>query len=143
MSFYIQVHENQPVNHPTVGDQLCGAFGKIPSNWKPFTWVDQPSNTTMPVDVYQVAEAIYAPDGDGFKHQWFVRDMSEEERIKKIADIRSFFHFPSWSFDEPTCSWLPPIPKPDSDKPWAWDEETLNWKDMTPPQIPLSAVSFV
>ena len=142
-SLYIQVQDGQPINHPALAGHLYGAFGGIPDNWKPFTNVDLPSNTIMPVGVYQIAEAIYVPDGDGFKHQWFVRDMSEEEKAEKINGRRSVQPFPSWSFDEPTCAWLPPTPKPDSEKPWVWDEETLAWKDMTPPELQLSAVSFI
>jgi len=143
MSHYIQVQDGQPINHPALVDHLYGAFGGIPDNWKPFSCVDQPSNTIMPVGVYQRAEVIYVPDGEGFKDQWFVRNMSEEEKAEKINGWRSAQPFPSWSFDEPTCSWMPPTPKPDSDKPWAWDEETLAWKDMTPPELHLSAVSFI
>ena len=143
MSFYIQVQDGQCVNHPAEPTDLYAAFGKIPDNWKPFTRVARPSTTLLPVGVYQIAEVIYVPDGDGFKHQWFVRDMSEEERAEEIASVQGRQPFPSWAFDEPSCSWLPPIPKPTSDKPWRWDEETLAWKDITPPQIPLSAVSFI
>jgi len=96
----------------------------------------------MPVGVYQVAEVIYLPEGEGFKDQWFVRDMSEEERIEKINAYRALQPYPSWSFDELICAWVPPTPIPDIEKWWAWDEETLGWKDITPPELRLSAVSF-
>lgn len=35
--------------------------------------------------------------------------------------------FESWSLDEDTCLWEPPIPKPDSENYWVWNEETLTW----------------
>lgn len=33
--------------------------------------------------------------------------------------------FPSWTLDEETCRWIPPVPRPIS--PSVWDEETQNW----------------
>ena len=42
--------------------------------------------------------------------------------------------FPSWTLNEDTCLWDPPIPKPDDDmsdrenfKVYAWSEEESNW----------------
>ena len=41
--------------------------------------------------------------------------------------------FPSWSLDEETCLWNPPIPKPSDagtgnpKKLYSWDETTLSW----------------
>lgn len=36
--------------------------------------------------------------------------------------------FPSWVLDEDTCLWNPPIPLPDNDNMYLWDESTTNWK---------------
>ena len=37
--------------------------------------------------------------------------------------------YPSWTLDENTCYWEPPIPKPpdDSGGYYEWDEPTVNW----------------
>ena len=37
--------------------------------------------------------------------------------------------YPSWTLDENTCQWDPPVPKPpgDSGGYYDWDEPTLNW----------------
>jgi len=34
--------------------------------------------------------------------------------------------FLSWSLDEETCTWTPPVPMP-SDGSYEWDEDTLSW----------------
>lgn len=34
--------------------------------------------------------------------------------------------FPSWSFNETTYEWQPPIPQP-TDGQYVWDEEQLDW----------------
>jgi len=35
--------------------------------------------------------------------------------------------FESWIFNEETCIWDSPVPLPDDDKIYKWDEEKLNW----------------
>jgi hypothetical protein len=36
--------------------------------------------------------------------------------------------YPSWNFDEETADWHPPIPIPEDDKQYEWDEESKQWK---------------
>ena len=35
--------------------------------------------------------------------------------------------FPSWTLDESTCQWEPPVAYPDDGKEYTWDEATTNW----------------
>lgn len=35
--------------------------------------------------------------------------------------------YPSWILDEESCTWVSPIPYPESDKKHIWDEESLTW----------------
>ena len=37
--------------------------------------------------------------------------------------------YPSWTLDENTCYWKPPVPKPSPDPGgyYNWDEPTVNW----------------
>lgn len=39
--------------------------------------------------------------------------------------------FPSWTLNEETCLWDPPIPYPDESKYYEWNEETLSWVEVT------------
>jgi hypothetical protein len=39
--------------------------------------------------------------------------------------------FPSWILNEDTCQWDSPVPYPDDDKMYTWDEETTNWIEVT------------
>lgn len=36
--------------------------------------------------------------------------------------------FPSWSLNEQTCLWEPPVSYPTDGNQYIWDEETLSWK---------------
>lgn len=35
--------------------------------------------------------------------------------------------FTSWVLNEATCLWEPPIPMPDDEKKYVWDENNLDW----------------
>ena len=35
--------------------------------------------------------------------------------------------YPSWNLNETTCLWEAPVPKPDAETPYQWNEETLSW----------------
>ncbi len=38
--------------------------------------------------------------------------------------------FPSWTLDEDTCFWMPPVTAPSDGKLYVWNEDTLNWIEM-------------
>jgi hypothetical protein len=49
-----------------------------------------------------------------------------------IYDVnRDVFHekqpYPSWSFDEETASWTPPVPMPEDEQLYFWNEDEQNW----------------
>ena len=35
--------------------------------------------------------------------------------------------YPSWILNEDTCLWIAPVPYPDDDNKYTWNEETTNW----------------
>jgi hypothetical protein len=37
----------------------------------------------------------------------------------------------SWTLDEATCLWQPPVAQPVDDNMYEWDEESLSWRTMT------------
>jgi hypothetical protein len=38
--------------------------------------------------------------------------------------------FPSWTLNEQTCTWDPPVPRPSTPGSWAWNEEGGEWVDL-------------
>lgn len=40
--------------------------------------------------------------------------------------------YPSWTLDEATCQWVPPVPMP-TDGMYVWDESTLAWSQSGTP----------
>ena len=44
--------------------------------------------------------------------------------------------YDSWIFNESTCLWDPPIPYPDDDNMYEWDEDNIEWKVIPPTPDP-------
>lgn len=38
--------------------------------------------------------------------------------------------FESWVLNEDTCLWESPVPRPEHNKQYQWDEDTLNWVEI-------------
>ena len=38
--------------------------------------------------------------------------------------------YPSWTKDEELNDWEPPVPYPDDDKTYQWNEDILNWEEI-------------
>ena len=38
--------------------------------------------------------------------------------------------YPSWVLDEATCRWTAPVPYPQDDKRYMWDEATTSWVEV-------------
>ena len=49
-------------------------------------------------------------------------------------NLRNAFYapqpFPSWTLNETTCLWEPPVALPDDDKMYTWDEDTTSWVEI-------------
>lgn len=45
--------------------------------------------------------------------------------------------YASWSFDETSFKWQSPIPKPNDEFMYYWDEDTLSWIEVTLPTEPV------
>ena len=39
--------------------------------------------------------------------------------------------YPSWILNEETCRWNSPLPYPSDEKMYLWNEELLQWKEIT------------
>ena len=39
--------------------------------------------------------------------------------------------YASWTLNESTCQWEPPVAYPDTSKEYRWNEDTTSWKEIT------------
>jgi hypothetical protein len=119
---------------------LLQAFGVIPDNWVSFERIERPQ-----LNVYDVLDQEYPEyqlfDGV-YKDVWMVRPMNDTEisakqqRVKDSwASLPNCENLSAWVFDEATCSYIPPVPRPDDGKLYRWDGAVNNWVEVTPPAI--------
>lgn len=50
-----------------------------------------------------------------------------------LPELTSFIApkpFDSWTLDEQLITWVPPTAKPEDDKTYIWNEETLSWVEI-------------
>ena len=74
---------------------------------------------------YNTSRGVHKLGGTPFrKNHAALGDTYDESRD-------AFIHrqpYPSWILNENTCSWEPPVARPDSTTLHAWDEETTSWR---------------
>jgi len=137
MELYIRVKNGQTVGHPIVGDNFHQVFpaidtNNLPSEFARFTRVEAP----IP-GVYEVYEGVqYQLQDDGScKDVHSMRDMTANEKTDKQDKVKVLWEQDggpeSWVFNEETCSFDPPTPRPDDGKNYQWDENTTSWVEIS------------
>lgn len=136
MNLYIETENGVTKNHPAFEDNLLQAFGSIPEHWEPFTRVERPV-----LGVYEVMaaeEPTYEKVDGVWTDVWHKRDMTAEEKAAKQQAVITAFNsreqaenWSAWTFDEATCSMVPPIPRPDPVEGVTvfWCGAENNWKE--------------
>jgi hypothetical protein len=136
MELYIQIRDGQPFEHPIFGDNFRQAFPHIDVNNLPPDFAEfQRVPPNVQPGPFEVAEISYQWFDKIVKDVWSVRPMTEEEKSAKIAEYQAGKPFPSWTLDETTLMYFPPVPKPTDGKQYGWDEQTQSWVEFTPPTI--------
>lgn len=145
MSLYIETENGQTKNHPAFADNLLQAFGRIPDHWEPFVRVERPI-----INVYEVLESdmpTYEKVNGTWTDVWTVRPMTDAEKAAKQQEAKDAWaareqaeNWSAWVFNEETCAYEPPIPRPEPDQSkldqqilTLWCGADNNWKD-TPPR---------
>jgi hypothetical protein len=118
MALFIQIENDQPVNHPVYDFNLIQVYGQIPQGWAMFNRVERP----IPM-VYQVLESeepVYTKVDGVWTDVWSLRDMNAEEKTTIQQAVITVFNsreqasnWSAWTLDEATCRMVPPIPRPD------------------------------
>ena len=139
MKLYIQVENGQTVNHPAFEDNLLQAFGQIPSNWEPFARVERPIPS-----IYEILESndpTYQKINGNWTDVWVLRPMTQAEKSAKQQAVKDEWaareqasNWSAWIFNENTCQYEPPIPRPEpvEGKIVFWSGANNNWKEAPP-----------
>jgi len=82
--------------------------------------------------VYEIVERCeYRWNGDSVEDHWITRPMTLEEKTAKQDEIKqNWTDFLSWTFNEETCEFEPPVPYPEDGNRYFWDESQLAWQQV-------------
>ena len=134
MKLYIKLQDGKPIDHPITHDNFIQAFPNIDTNnlteeFIEFVRVLHPNN----LDIYEIYEGVHYEIIDGVcTDVHTVRTMTDAERTTKQNQVKQNWAenggYPSWIFDERTCSFQSPLGSPPPDgKTYNWDEDTVSW----------------
>ena len=91
----------------------------------PSLWIQTSYNTRG--GVHYAPNSDTPDEGVALRKNYAGRDYTyDTERDAFIAPKL----FASWTLNEDTCCWEPPVPYPDDGKFYEWDEETTNWVEV-------------
>lgn len=126
----------QPHEHPIVEWNFKQAFpdidvNNLPPEYCPFVRVEAPvlgpyeKNQTVSYGLVEGLAGTYTDI-------WVCEDMTAEEITAKQAAVKSQWTehgLVSWIFNEATCSYEAPTPKPEGseNQVYVWNEETTSW----------------
>jgi len=132
MNLYIQIENGKPINHPAFEDNLIAAFGSIPAHWEAFIRVERPIPTVYQVLVSEESTYEFNEATGYWMDIWALRDMTADEITAKQQQAKelwaqrpNFANFSAWTFNEATCQYEPPIPRPEG--AFKWDGATNSW----------------
>ena len=139
MELFIRIKDGQPFEHPIFGDNFREAFPDVDVNNLPpeFSRFERvPAPVWGPYDKNQRVQYERGADGV-YRDIWYSDEMTPEEVKAKQDEVKvQWSENPnnpkSWVFDEPSCSFRPPVDYPNTGKIYHWDEPSLSWVEVVP-----------
>ena len=134
MNLYIRIEGDTIIEHPIFEDNLVTAFPGIdlenlPPGIVRFIRIPEPET-----GVYEINEGVrYELANDIAKDVWTVRPMTAQEKLDQQIATKNYWAehgFPSWIFNEDTCSFEPPTLMPTDGGVYRWTEDTKSWELM-------------
>jgi hypothetical protein len=135
MELFIRIKDDQPFEHPILGDNFRQAFPDVDVNNLPAKFARFVRVAAPVVGVYEKNQTVSYQLIDGaYTDVFSVEQMTAEEIVAKqqvVKDAWALNGFASWLFNEATCSFEAPVPMPTDNKRYTWDEPTTSWIEVT------------
>lgn len=132
MNLYIRLKNGQPFEHPIFNDNFRQAFPEVDLTNLP-EWVAPFTRVPMPVlGAYEVHEGVTYEWVNGVVSDVHnIRQMTDDEKLAKQNIVKASWlispNYASWTFNDKTCQYDPPVPRPTDEKRYQWDEVNLTW----------------
>jgi hypothetical protein len=134
MELFIKIVDGQPFEHPILGHNLRQAFPNIDTDNLPEAFAQFVRIEPPVIGVYEVYEGVTYEWSDGVVTDvHHLRPMTDDEKSAKQDAVKSNWAvngYDSWTFNEQTCSFDPPVPYPNDGKSYKWSEATLSWVEI-------------
>jgi hypothetical protein len=131
MELYIRIKDGAPFEHPILGDNFREAFPSVDTNNLPAEFARFVRVARPLLEIYKKYEGVtYELIGGVYTDVHHVAQMTSEEIAAKQQSVKDEWAqngFASWLFNEATCSFEPPTPKPQDNNYYVWDETTISW----------------
>lgn len=140
MKTIIQTVNGMPVGEALAFDNMKQIYydldyDNLPENFKKL--IKDPRPDIGPYEKYNGTKKIL--EGDYVREIHVVIDMTPEEKNQKLEEARKIPRpYPSWSFSEENCCWMPPVPEPREEFRTLrqqypnlsidWNEEEQSWQ---------------
>ena len=130
MELYIKIENGIPVEHPLLKENIEIVYPNIDFDNLP-EWLAKFERVPQPfIGPYEKNQRSQYEFVDGVvKDVWYTDPMTPEEITEKQNQEKEYWKnngFPSWTFDEAQCLFVPPVPCPDV-MAYVWNEEQLKW----------------
>jgi len=148
MNCYIRIVNGAPSEHPIVKLNMSQAFPEIdldnlPPEFAKFIRIEAPvlgvyeENQTV---AYELVDGMAGTYTDVFScEQMTAEEITAKQNV--VKDAWAINGFASWTFNEVTCVYEPPIALPDDGGIYHWEEETTSWSIMPYPRVPSEETS--
>lgn len=131
MELYIRIKDGQPFEHPILCDNFRAAFPNVDTDNLPPEFAKFERISPPTTGVYEVYEGVTYEWRNGLVTDvHHIRKMTAQEKTAKQNEVKAQWAehgFASWTFDETTCLFQPPVLYPNDGKQYRWDEKTTSW----------------
>jgi len=135
MRLFIRIVDGQPFEHPIIEDNMQMAFPEVNLDdpGPNFALFERYNMSSLNVDQFtqNLLRFDYVWQDDKVVEVPVIVDKTEQEKTDFIESIKTDFYnntkYYSWTFDETTKRFVPPIPKPEDEGKYIWNEEEQTW----------------
>lgn len=123
MAHYAFLDDNNIVTEVIVGKDETELIEGLDTETWYANFRGQPCKRTS----YNTAGNVHAEGGTPFRKNYAGVGFSYDRERDAFIPPQPYN---SWLLNEETCLWEAPVPYPDDDKEYQWDEDALNWVEI-------------
>ncbi len=128
-NLFIQIRNGGPFEHPITEWNLRQFFPDLDVDNPPVGFEKFIRKPLPNIGPYETLVGSYYEKIDNvWQDVHHVRELTAVEKSQKINSARESFPFAdTWTLNEATFNWIPPVSYPDDGNKYYWDNDVKNW----------------